>query len=218
MKKLIKTLSLSSLFLSIIMSVSFAISDEKSTALKEEPTPPLKGEMIGFEVYTPALDLPSVVFENAEGEAIKLEDFKNKVILLNFWATWCPPCIDEMPSLDQLQEKVGGDNFAVIALSFDRLGAQRIKKFFDRHDLNNLEVYLDKQNHVAKAFDAYALPTTFIIYENKIIGKYNGPADWASDDAINLVNFYIDKFKKDDTSLVETDIKEPTTQEENLSQ
>lgn len=164
-------------------------------------TPPLEGEMSTFELFESDKDVSQLEFLDINGQPMTLSSFEGKVVLLNFWATWCPPCIDEMPSLDELQSKLSEEGLEVVALSFDRLGPRRIEKFFKRYKLDNLRVYLDDHNLVSKTLDAYALPTTFVINrEGKIIGKYSGPANWASDEAINLLRHYLGKGNADESN------------------
>lgn len=171
-----------------ILLVTFFLLPSTAWAQK----PPLNGEMSDFEIFEQKKQPPAVEFTDANGEKIKFEDFQGKVILLNFWATWCPPCIDEMPSLDALQQQLSEEGLSVVTLSFDRLGPKRIQDFFNRYKLENLKVYMDDQNIISKTLGAYSLPATFIIDKSgNIVGKYTGPADWASDDAKSLLRYYL---------------------------
>ena len=83
----------------------------------------------GFAVHETPRPLPDIQFENGQGEAMSLADFRGKVVLLNIWATWCAPCRREMPTLERLQATLGGPDFQVVALSLDRKGLPVVQEF-----------------------------------------------------------------------------------------
>ena len=85
----------------------------------------------GFAVHESPRPLPNIQFENGQGEAMSLADFRGKVVLLNIWATWCAPCRREMPTLDRLQATLGGPDFQVVALSIDRQGVPAVQEFYE---------------------------------------------------------------------------------------
>ena len=89
------------------------------------------GAMANFTVLDEPKPAPPVRFIDAEGRELKLEDFRGKLVLLDFWATWCAPCRREMPEFDKLQAEFGGDSFQVVALASDRKGLPAVKKFYD---------------------------------------------------------------------------------------
>lgn len=128
------------------------------------------------------------------GKDIDLSAYKGRVVLLNFWATWCAPCIREMPSLDLLQGRLGGKSFAVVAVSIDRTGYARIAPFLKRIQVTKLHVYLDKSSTLYRKFGVQALPTTFVIdHKGQVRGYLEGPAEWDSKAARKLIRFYIDQ-------------------------
>lgn len=123
--------------------------------------------------------VPAVTFSTGDGTMISLEDFAGRVVLLNFWATWCAPCVEEMPTLDRLQAELGGDRFEVVALSSDRAGAEAVDPFYDQHDLGNLALYLDPDGDVGRAFGIRGLPTTVLIdSQGREIARKEGAAEW----------------------------------------
>ena len=87
-------------------------------------------------------------------------------MLVNFWATWCAPCIKEMPSLDRLKSKVDGD-FDVLAISVDRDGVEKVTDFFDENKISNLEKFFDIKNSLAKEMNLYGVPTSFFINKDE---------------------------------------------------
>lgn len=178
------------LILFLFLSSSIAVAKKKIDL-------PTSGELADFKIFDETFKVPDIPFQNSEGKEVTLQSFKGKVLVLNFWATWCPPCVREMPSLDKLQEELGGDNFEVVTLTFDRLGVKRINKFFEKFNLKNIMPYVDQQDQVAKAFDTFALPSTFLIdAEGNVLGKLSGPADWASEDALALIKPLLEDTKE----------------------
>ncbi len=132
--------------------------------------------------------LANDMFQNASGQAVSLESFRGRIVLLNLWATWCLPCRKEMPALDRLQAALGGPDFEVVALSVDRGGAGPSKKFLDGTGVATLALYVDPTAKLANAFKAVGLPTTILIgRDGREIGRLLGPAEWDAEDAKALV-------------------------------
>jgi thiol-disulfide isomerase/thioredoxin len=144
------------------------------------------------EIGKPAAELPNALpelrFEDANGKALTLTDFRGRAILLNIWATWCGPCRKEMPALDRLQEKLGSPSFQVIALSIDSGGLDRVRPFFDKIGIKNLTIYLDRSSAAMIALEIIGVPTTLLIdREGKEIRRWVGPAEWDSVEIQSLI-------------------------------
>ena len=152
---------------------------------------------------TPILD--------AKGATMNLSDFRGKVVLLNFWATWCAPCVLEMPSLDRLQAEMGSDKFMVLALSIDSEGLEVVIPFFKKLGLKSLAVFLDPKGKATKSFGLRGLPTSYIIdHRGRIAGELMGPAEWDTDEAKALMRYYVeridDKIDKTDATDLGADM------------
>jgi thiol-disulfide isomerase/thioredoxin len=131
---------------------------------------------------------PDVAFTVEGGETRTLQDFSGKVIVLNFWAVWCPPCREEMPSLDRLQGAYGGDNLVVITMSEDRGGEEQILEFYDKIDVEHLGVFSDSAQKLAREFRVLGMPTTYIIDHNgNQVAKLVGAAEWDSEAALSRI-------------------------------
>jgi thiol-disulfide isomerase/thioredoxin len=136
------------------------------------------GEFIAENPPQPA---PAMSFTDMAGNAVSLGDFKGGVTLVNLWATWCQPCLKEMPSLIRFQAKEGAA-LKVIAVSEDMGSPDKVKSFVDKHDLGKLPVYLDPKSAAMHRFELRGLPTSILVgRDGKVLGKIEGEADWDSD-------------------------------------
>jgi thiol-disulfide isomerase/thioredoxin len=141
---------------------------------------------------------PEVLFTVEGGDAQTLEDYRGKVIVLNFWAEWCPPCREEMPSLDRLQAAYGGDHLVVMAMSEDRGGEKQINEFYDKIEAANLGIFSDPTQKVAREFHVLGMPTTFIIdHHGKLVAKLVGAAAWDSEAALSQILPLVDQAAAD---------------------
>lgn len=132
-----------------------------------------------FPLHKSPRDVQLIEFTDEAGEAFKLSDWKGRVVLLNVWATWCPPCRKEMPTLDKLQAELGGDQFAVVALSVDRSGAPVVRKFYEKIDIKNLKIYVDPTMKTQRQLKLFGLPGTLLLGpDGKELGRLLGPAEW----------------------------------------
>ena len=139
------------------------------------------GDMAKLVVHSAPRDRITETFRDLHGNPLTLADYSGKVVLLNIWATWCPPCRAEMPSLDRLAGAMAGPDFAVIALSTDRGGPERVAQFFDDMQIENLDVMLDRSGNFARQAGVLGLPATLILdRQGREIGRILGDTDWDS--------------------------------------
>lgn len=123
--------------------------------------------------------LPLFVFASDSSGPMTLRHFRGRVVLLNVWATWCPTCRRELPTLDRLQKSLGSRDFEVLALSIDRDGSEAIAPFFSEFDIKNLRIYFDRRGTVLGEYGIAGLPTTLVIdRRGHEIGRLFGPANW----------------------------------------
>ena len=155
--------------------------------------PPIVGTVKNFTPTDPGRPAPIDVFHDADGREVSLMDFGDKVVLLNLWATWCGPCVTELPSLDRLQAKLGGADFQVVAVSVDRRGLDAVRPYFAKLKIVNLPIYVESQNRLATSLGLQVLPSTIIIGPHGImLGKLIGAAEWDAPEALALIRHYID--------------------------
>lgn len=141
----------------------------------------------------PAKPLPDIAFTDGEGQPRKLSEWKGKVVLLNLWATWCAPCKVEMPSLDRLQARIGGEDFTVLAISLDRSGAEKPRQFLESNGLSHIDLYLDQASKLITQLQAPGLPLTLIVNRNgEEVARLAGPAEWDHVRAEEIIRGIID--------------------------
>lgn len=145
----------------------------------------------GYVIYENAEPVPDLPLKHKAGGMIRdvsLQDFAGKVVVLNFWATWCPPCVAEMPSLDRLQTALGPEGVEVVAVSEDRGGFRQVDPFFEARGLEALERYVDEGGRLARHFGVKAMPTTVLIGPDGVpVGAVEGAAEWDSPEAQALL-------------------------------
>lgn len=148
--------------------------------------------------FVPLHETPQVLadisFQDEIGSPLQLSDWRGKIVLLNVWATWCGPCREEMPTLDRLQEKLGGERFDVLALSIDRGGVGVVQEFYDEIGLQHLQIRIDPTTRASRAMKVFGLPTTLLIGpDGKELGRKVGPAEWDAPEAIAFFRKIIEK-------------------------
>ena len=127
---------------------------------------------------------PNFTFPGRDGKKVNLADYKGKVVLLNIWATWCAPCVAEMPSMEKLYQELKDEGFEILAVSVDESGAETVNPFMKKHKLG-FPVLLDTKGDIKTLYQATGIPESFIIDgEGIIVEKIIGPRDWAASSAI----------------------------------
>ncbi len=129
--------------------------------------------------------LPPFSFTDAHGRSLTLSDFAGKLVLLDFWASWCAPCVAEMPALDRLQRKYGAQGLAVVAVSVDKAGLPKVQLFRRQHAIVDLDIYLDDERRAAEALGLKNIPVSFLISrDGEVLARFDGPHDWEADAAL----------------------------------
>jgi thiol-disulfide isomerase/thioredoxin len=138
----------------------------------------------GFQRILNTPPVPETKFLKGARQAISLKEFSGKALLVNFWATWCTPCVREMPDLNQLSKDFGGESFEVVAIASGQQVGMNPDVFLKEKGLESLALYQDPHASLMKLFDTQTLPTTLIVdKQGRIRGGVRGAIDWNTDAA-----------------------------------
>ena len=184
------TMKYLSVFLVIVVGATFMGSLKKTDAVlaatlsSDKETDRLYRDLGVLKVprIAPPVDFK---LKDIKGKSVRLSDFRGKVVFLNFWATWCPPCKYEMPSMQKLYDKLRHKNFAMVAVDLQE-PVSRVKDFIKKYELS-FTVLLDTKGDVGRQFGIRSIPSTFILdKEGGIIGKIFGPREWDGKEAVDF--------------------------------
>ena len=133
----------------------------------------------------------NVVILDKKDQKINIKDFKGKLLILNFWATWCEPCKEEMPSLDNLQAKLGLSKLKIFAINVGREDRKKVNKFFIDLNIKNLDLYYDSPSTLAKTFSLRGIPTSILINKDgQEFARVIGSLDFENRKFINWIKNY----------------------------
>jgi len=129
---------------------------------------------------------PNFTFPGLDGKKASLTDYRGKVVLLNIWATWCAPCVAEMPSMEKLYQELKDEGFEILAVSVDESGAEAVSPFMEKHKLG-FPVLLDTKGDIKSLYQTTGIPESFIVdKDGMILEKIIGQRDWAASGAIRF--------------------------------
>ncbi|MBV2141914.1 TlpA family protein disulfide reductase [Falsochrobactrum sp. TDYN1] len=151
------------------------------------------GDVAAMRAAENPISVANIAFTGPDGKQMTLGDYKGKTLLVNLWATWCAPCREEMPALDTLQKKRGGDDFDVVAINIDTGSDDKPKNFLNEIGVKNLTLNRDATmasfNELKRKNLAFGLPVTLLVDKDGCqIAAMNGPAHWDGPDAIQLID------------------------------
>jgi thiol-disulfide isomerase/thioredoxin len=137
-------------------------------------------------------DFTAVAPVDGRGQPADMAPYRGKVLLVNLWATWCAPCIKELPSLGALQQELGGEQFQVVTIAIDERDPAKIEPFLAKHGAANLPVLIDRDRTVEKVAKVIALPTSLLVdRDGKAKAMVTGDACWNSGTALAAVKAFI---------------------------
>ncbi len=134
---------------------------------------------------------PDFTLENMQGEKVSLSQFRGKVVIVNFWATWCPPCRNEMPSMEVLHQTFKDDDLVLLAINVEKNGHQVVADFLQESPLS-FPILLDDQNQVQNLYGVFQYPESFIVdRDGVVLKKVIGAVHWMGGDIYNLLHFML---------------------------
>jgi peroxiredoxin len=169
----------------VLISLTLSFSSEKSgdELYTKMGIQPVKGDK----------KAPDFCLENLKGGKSELRNFRGKVVLLNFWATWCGPCKEEMPSMEALYRQFKEKDFTFVSISVDYEGKVPVKRFVEKQRYT-FPVLLDPACNVLDLYDVKRIPTTILIDKRgKLQGKVTGPMNWNSQEMISLLGILLER-------------------------
>ena len=156
------------------------------------PHPLAEGLMLKLSFHEMAKPAVTSPFTDADGAQHTLAEYKGKYVLVNIWATWCPPCRKEMPSLDRLQKQKGGDKFEVVTIATGRNTVPAINKFFETANVTSLPILLDPKQTLARSMNVLGLPVSVLLNpEGQEIARLTGGAEWDTDSTLAIIQSLI---------------------------
>lgn len=135
---------------------------------------------------------PDFQLATLDGSAVSLSSFRGKVVMVHFWATWCPPCVEELPTLERLNRSFSGRDLAILAVSVDEGGAGAVGQFMQRNGFT-LPVLLNPDQSAARSYGTFKFPETYILDRKGIVRrKVIGAADWTAPSVQQVIQAMLD--------------------------
>ena len=184
-----KTPLIALLYAALTLGANQGFTQDISPELRSEILEMRVGDLRKLKVHTEPQAAVLTTFTNPTGETLSLADSTGKIRVLNFWATWCFPCREEMPTLDSLQKQLGGADFEVLTVATGFNNLDGIERFLAQAEVTALPILLDPDSSLGAEFGAIGLPLTVVLNrEGQEIARLTGGAEWDSESALNIIN------------------------------
>ena len=184
------------IILAVVAGVAIQLFYNGYFATASSPQPELDQLFRKMEIHKiPHVTRPiEIQLKDPFGNTVRLSDYRGKIVFLNFWATWCPTCVIEMPSMEKLHRRLKDKEFVMVAINLQET-PERVRSFFEKLELSFISL-LDSSGAVGSGFAVRGLPTTFVLdKEGRIIGKALGPREWDNRASVALFEYLIDNYR-----------------------
>jgi peroxiredoxin len=169
----------------VVAGVIFLKADFSREEKGPVPVGETRAKKLGVETPERKTAAPDFTLKDHAGKQFALKEVRGKVVFLNFWATWCPPCIEEMPAIEKLHRDLEKEGLVILAVNFQE-SPERVRDFFREHNLT-FTALLDRDGKVFELYQAWALPVSIVINKRgEIVGRAMGSKDWYSEEAVQL--------------------------------
>jgi len=139
------------------------------------------------------LPAPDFTYPGLDNNMVSLSDYRGKVVLVNIWATWCRPCVEEMPSMEKLYQKFKDDDFEILAVSIDSVGLKAVVPFMQQYKLT-FPALIDPKGTIARTYKTTGVPESFIIDKDGVLlKKIIGPLDWTKPEILSFFRDLIER-------------------------
>lgn len=160
----------------------------------QHATKPIESTVDLINVLPKTYPIKPVAFNDVDGKAIDFSHYKGKVIMVNMWATWCPPCVRELPAIERLATKFKAEDFALLPISIDAEGKQQVQSFLNTLGMAGFNSYYDPEQNLGQVFPLDTIPATFILdQDGQLIAFVRSFVDWDDAKAVSLIQGFIDK-------------------------
>ncbi|MCL1122848.1 TlpA disulfide reductase family protein [Shewanella bicestrii] len=178
------------------LSVAFAGGAQAYPGM-QQANKPIESTVDLINVLPKTYPIEPVAFSDVDGKAIDFSQYKGKVVMVNMWATWCPPCVRELPAIERLATKFKAEEFALLPISIDADGKQQVQPFLTSLGMANFNSYYDPEQNLGQVFPLDTIPATFILDQNgQLIAFVRSFVDWDDAKAVSLIQGFIDKGAK----------------------
>jgi len=165
------------------VGLPWLLYENRARDVNASASPPAILDKLQLTEGTP--QAPAVTFYDAEGKALSLNDFRGRYVLVNLWATWCGPCINELPSLVRLQAELPQDRITVLPIDLEKHDAQKVVEFLARTKIEGLPIYIDREFAAMRGFAANELPLTILIdAQGREVARAAGEQKWDHADSV----------------------------------
>lgn len=185
---------LSSLATTVLLcfGLASAFSAQAYPGMQKKAEGEIQSSVDQINILPKPFPIEAVPFNDVNGNKVDFSQYRGQVVMINMWATWCPPCVRELPALDRFADKFDSKEFAVLPVSIDQHGKEQVQPFLQELGMPNFVTYYDKTQQLGQVFPLDTIPATFILNrQGELIAFVRTFVDWDDDKAVELINGFI---------------------------